>query len=101
PATDTPISNGGGSIVRWRPDGKELFYIAPDGRLIAVPIRRLTDQNLDLGAPAPLFSTYLWGGTLNHMPAYSVSTDGQEFLMNVEPPDTTAISVILNWKAKR
>jgi len=32
------VSIEGGIYPRWRRDGKELFYIAPDNRLMAVPI---------------------------------------------------------------
>ena len=38
PGGQREISRGGGSSPRWRRDGKELFYIAPDGKLMAVPI---------------------------------------------------------------
>src|SRR5262249_25509633 len=33
------ISKGGGTQARWRPDGKELFYVAPDGMLMSVDVR--------------------------------------------------------------
>jgi len=47
------ISTNGGAQVRWRPDGKELFYIALDGRLMAVPIRLTSggSQSVEAGAP--------------------------------------------------
>ena len=97
------ISVNGGSFVRWRRDGKELFYIAPDNRLMAVPIRLAPDRPaIESDAPIPLFVTRL-GGAWQAPPGreYVVSPDGRRFLMNtaLEEP-ISPISVILNWKAK-
>jgi Tol biopolymer transport system component len=49
------ISTHGGAQVRWRRDGRELFYIALDGKLMSVPIRT-GGNTLDVGAPEPLFA---------------------------------------------
>jgi Periplasmic component of the Tol biopolymer transport system len=50
----TRISTNGGAQVRWRHDGRELFYIALDGRLMAVPVRLRSDSRLvDVGTPVP------------------------------------------------
>src|SRR5262249_16234927 len=43
PGASLPVSKNGGAQVRWRRDGKELFYIAPDDRLMAVAIRFAPD----------------------------------------------------------
>jgi hypothetical protein len=52
----------GGSSVQWRPDGKELFYIAPDNRLMAVPVRLAPDRPaVESDAPIPLFATRFGG----------------------------------------
>ena len=89
--------------MRWRRDGKELFYIALDGRLMAVPIRIPSNaQTIETGSPVPLFATRVGGaltGLFNWQ--YDISPDGQRFLMNTiieEAP--SPITVILNWKAK-
>jgi serine/threonine protein kinase/Tol biopolymer transport system component len=97
------ISTNGGAFVRWRRDGKELFYVAPDHRLMAVPIRLGPDRHaLESDAPIPLFATRM-GGAWQAPPGreYVVSPDGKRFLMNtaLEEP-ISPISVILNWKAK-
>jgi eukaryotic-like serine/threonine-protein kinase len=56
------ISTNGGAQVRWRPDGKELFYIALDGRLMAVSIRIAPDsQSIDADPPVALFPTRVGG----------------------------------------
>ena len=99
----TLVSTNGGAQVRWRLDGKELFYIALDGRLMSVPIRLSANtQTMEPGAPVPLFPTHVNGAlTYPFNQQYDVSQDGQRFLMNTiieEAP--TPITVILNWKAK-
>jgi hypothetical protein len=94
------VSADGGAQVRWRRDGKELFYIALDGRLMVVPFR--ASASGDAGVPAPLFMTRL-GGPLpqNSRQQYVVSADGQRFLMNTLVGDVASpITVILNWKAQ-
>lgn len=77
------VSNGGGSQPRWRSDGRELFYVAPDGQLMAVPVRLpSTGQQFGLGTPTPLFVTRIQstvqGGSSYE---YVVAPDGQRFLM--------------------
>jgi len=96
------ISSDGGDQVRWRPDGKELFYIARDGQLVAVPIRPgPNSETLEAGTPARLFATRV-GGWAGGLPGsqYVVSPDGQRFLMNTLTGEvvTSPITVILNWK---
>jgi Tol biopolymer transport system component len=98
------ISTAGGAQVRWRHDGRELFYVALDGRLMAVPIRFAADgQTVDAGTPAPLFVTHV-GGAVSGLDRqqYVVSADGQRFLMSVVPedPNPPPITVILNWKPR-
>ena len=52
------MSTNGGVQVRWRQDGKELFYIALNGRLMAVPVQLSADGGtVGAGAPAALFLT--------------------------------------------
>jgi Tol biopolymer transport system component len=96
-----PISNGGGAQARWRPDGKELFYIALDGRLMAVPIRLDTaGRAFEAGLPVPLFATHM-GGAIQGATAqqYAVSPDGQRFLMStIAETRTPPITVVLNGK---
>jgi Tol biopolymer transport system component len=104
PGGKRPISTNGGAQVRWRRDGEELFYIAMDGRLMAVPIRFAADgQAVDVGTPAPLFATQV-GGAVRGLDRqqYVVSPDGQRFLMSVVPedPNPPPIEVILNWQPR-
>jgi hypothetical protein len=89
----------GGTHVRWRPDGRELFYLAPDERLMAVPIAVGADGQLDAGAPVPLFATR-FGPLYTEFPQYTAVADGR-FLMNVaiEAPAVPPITIVLNWAA--
>jgi hypothetical protein len=89
------VSLSGASQVRWRHDGRELFYAAPDNRLMAVPVRAGSKEGqIDFGAPVPLFSLGLGGVN------YIVSPDGQRFLLNQHVAAPVPIAIILNWKAK-
>jgi Tol biopolymer transport system component len=96
-----PISTNGGAQVRWRRNGRELFYIALDGRLMAVPIRIAPDgKTLDSDPPVPLFATSVGGAVQGRdRQQYVVSADGQRFLMSVLPElSPSPITVILNFK---
>ena len=102
PGTPLRVSTTGGAQVRWRPDGRELFYIALDGRLMAAPIRVSADGGLVVGLPVPLFATHV-GRVLNIGGAqYIASPDGQRFLTNTFVPDAslTPIRLILNWQPR-
>jgi eukaryotic-like serine/threonine-protein kinase len=104
PDVKEQVSTNGGAQVRWRRDGKELYYVGLDGRLMAVPIRLEPEsRTIKADSPIPLFATHI-GGALQgiYRQQYVVSPDGQRFLMNTvtEEPTGTPITVILNWKPK-
>jgi dipeptidyl aminopeptidase/acylaminoacyl peptidase len=89
------VSTAGGSEPRWRRDGKELFYVAADRKLMSVPVKSGTTLQAD--APRALFET-----TLPFAPArqnYSVSPDGQRFLLNTPAGTTSPIIIVENWSA--
>jgi hypothetical protein len=98
------ISTNGGVRPRWRPDGNELFYIAVDDRLMAVPIHKDPQRHtVEAGAPVNLFTTRI-GGALQQglvgVGQYVVAPDGQRFLMSSVADEVTAspITIIMNWK---
>ena len=98
------VSQGGGAQVRWRADGKELFYVAFDNRLMAVPIRiGAEDQPIEVGVPVPLFTTRMGGAVQGpNRQQYMVSSDGRRFLMNTIVDEATSpIVVLLNWRGRR
>jgi Tol biopolymer transport system component len=89
------ISTAGGSLPRWRRDGKELFYLGADNQLMAVPVK--VGEGVEAGVPAALFRID---------PAaqadYDVAADGQRFLINaaVTGAESLPITVVLNWTAE-
>ena len=100
---DVPVSSQGGTEPRWHPNGKELFYLTPDGRLWAVALRFGPDEKIvEPEVPRDLFATTLQSsvGTQARQ-RYAVAPDGQSFLMHSPAGDipTLPITVILNWKA--
>jgi Tol biopolymer transport system component len=99
PGAKTIVSTGGGLQARWRPDGRELFYVAPDGKLMAVGMRMTGDgRTIEPASPVPLFVTRVsstrTGGSRHE---YAVSGDGQRFLMNTFVEQNAApITLVLN-----
>ena len=77
-------------MPRWRRDGGELFYLAPDRRLMAVSVSQ-SDSRLEAGTPRALFM-------LSTTTSYEPSPDGQRFLVTAVMSDASPISIILNWK---
>jgi eukaryotic-like serine/threonine-protein kinase len=99
PGGQWQVSTEGGIWPRWRRDGKELYYIAPDARLTAVPITS-KGGTLEPGTPIPLFQTRIVGaGTDPGLQAeYDVAPDGR-FLINTALADAASpITLIQNWK---
>jgi Tol biopolymer transport system component len=91
------VSRGGGTEPRWLGDGKEIFYIAPSGMLMAVPVN--AESMFATGTPttlfqirgrAPISSTDLF--------TYDVAKDGKRFLVNryVKPEHVAPLTVLLN-----
>jgi len=92
------VSNGGGAHPRWRQDGRELFYYAGDGKLMAAPVR--SGVSFEVGAAVPLFE--FRSGTVHEIFApYAVTADGQRFLINtvVETEPNAPLTVWVNWTA--
>jgi Tol biopolymer transport system component len=97
------VSTGGGGQPRWRRDGKELFYISADSKMMAVEVS--TAPVFKAGARKVLFATpILDGGNTNNVTRYDVTADGNKFLIDSVLPETsgravTPITVVLNWNA--
>jgi Tol biopolymer transport system component len=92
--TKLQVSTLGGSVPRWRRDGKELYYLAPDRMLMVVSVN-LDGNQPRIGVPSPLFQTRV-GRFMNR--SYVVSRDGR-FLVNSQVDDVTVATtrVVLNW----
>jgi len=91
------VSRGGGSEPRWRGDGKEIFYIAPNGMLTAVPVN---GQGIfATGTPAPLFQIHGRAPiSSTDVFTYDVARDGNRFLINryVKPEHVPPLTILLN-----
>jgi serine/threonine protein kinase/Tol biopolymer transport system component len=96
------VSVGGGMQPRWRRDSSELFYLAPDQMLMAVPVTSKGGY-FEAGRATPLFRTRLQpiGSQITGFSAfYDVTPDGQRFLINGPPADPgPPMTVVLNWTA--
>ena len=94
PGEKIRVSSGGARLLQWSPDGKELFYLADDGRLMSLPVK--TSPSLQTGTPVALF-------TVRGKPwqSFAPSSDGKKFLAVV--PETAAdeqpMTVVVNWTA--
>jgi serine/threonine protein kinase len=85
------ISKGGGVSPHWRADGKEMFYVAPDGAMMSVEIDM--KQGFQPGVPKQLFKL------TGEIRFWDVTRDGQKFLIPVPvaAEDSAPYNVILNW----
>jgi Tol biopolymer transport system component len=97
-----PVSTSGGAQPRWRRDGKEIYFLAPDGRLMAAAVRA-DSATFEVDAPRALFQARaVYGGTgLGSRAQYAVSAGGR-FLINeqAEDPRSRSVTILLNWKAR-
>ena len=97
PSTRTRISMNGGASPKWRRDGKELYYLAPDRKLMASSVTN-SDGGLTFAPAVALFE----GPGVNPDNArtqFIPSPDGSRFLFNarVEDPTPVGLTVIVNW----
>jgi dipeptidyl aminopeptidase/acylaminoacyl peptidase len=94
-----PVSVSGGSTPRWRRDGKELFYVAPDGTLMAVPVK--VQSQFSTGSPKALFVVpdlaYSQAGAGRR---YDVFANGNRFLVPEFTDSAAKIRVVRNWFAE-
>lgn len=90
-----PVSTAGGAWVRWRADGRELYYAAPDGTLMAVAIAS-DGRAFTAAPPVALFRAPMAGGPLNRSVAqqYMVAADGQGFLVLAAPAARSPVHLI-------
>ncbi len=98
------VSQGGGAHPRWRRDGKELYYISADSKLMAVDVT--LSPTFKAGIPKALFAAPILGGASDlGTTRYDVSADGQRFLIMAVASEVNAaiqapaITVLLNWEA--
>ncbi|MBZ5583082.1 MAG: protein kinase [Acidobacteriia bacterium] len=100
-AGPTPISNGGGRQPRWRRDGRELFYLAPDNRLVGVEV--FSGSSFKAGVPRALFLVpSVWVVDDGAAWTWDLTRGGQRFLFStISAEDKPApLTVVLNWQAE-
>ena len=100
PGNKKLVSSSGGVQPRWSRDGKELFYVSLDRKLMSVPV--LYKETLAFGVPAVLFETPALRATsygLGTLAQYDISPDGQRFLINTATgtPAGPRLHIVLNW----
>jgi hypothetical protein len=89
------ISIAGGGNGVWRGDGKEIFYLSADGKMMSVAVES-NETFFRPGTPKPLFQTRMIPSFFRE---YDVTRDGKRFLLNVPIADRgeEPITVIINW----
>ena len=87
------VSHGGGTAPRWRGDGREIFYVAPTGKMMAVQVQ--AGEGFQVGTRTPLFQVPANGVVGD------VTPDGKRFLLvtPVGPSASVPFTVVLNWTA--
>jgi Tol biopolymer transport system component len=94
-----PVSTEGGINPRWRADGQELFYVAPDGQLMSVEVHAGREFTMD--RPRALFNTGLsWHTGVTGRNQYDVTANGEKFLL-IQPAtgsDSSVLTVVGSWR---
>ena len=90
------VSRAGGDSPSWRADGRELFFVSSDAQLMAVDVK--LEPTFASGVPHPLFAVPGIRGSLLEAADYSVSKDGQRFLVAAPTAGTSStLTLLLNW----
>ena len=91
-----PVSTNGGYEPRWRADGRELYYLSSDRKLMAVDV----GPGPSFGTPKLLFQTQIRAGVTSLRTHYVPSRDGERFLVNTALDIAPSpITVVVDWPA--
>jgi eukaryotic-like serine/threonine-protein kinase len=103
PATGSKyqVSRSGGTQPMWRGDGRELFFLAPDGTMMAASITTSPGRGVEAGIPQALFASGV--AVFGNRHQYAVTGDGSRFLVNVPQQGSTPtpLTVVVNWQSGR
>jgi serine/threonine protein kinase/WD40 repeat protein len=92
------VSAGGGCYPRWRHDGKELFYLSRDNKIVAAEVRG-DASSFSVGAVNALFETRVYRSAFGS--GFDVAADGQRFIVDYEPGQpNVAITLVENWDSE-
>jgi serine/threonine protein kinase len=99
PGGRVQVSSGGGSQPRWRRDGRELFYLSPDIKMMAADVSA-TAEDFRAGSVRTLFAVSPLGGVPGYL--YDVTADGQRFVVaqDFEHTSTLPLTMVINWPAE-
>ena len=96
------LSTSGGTMPMWRADGRELYYLAPDTNLMAIPMTG-QGERFGAGVPRALFQVRVNSGSASTsvLRNYAVAPAGDRFLVNelVDDVRTSGISILVNWRS--
>jgi Tol biopolymer transport system component len=94
----TLISRDGGTQPRWRRDGKELFYVSLDGKMMAVDVS--SGQAFKASVPKALFQVPIYGDdSAQSFFRWDTMADGQRFLVDTVESSPGPLTMVLNWMA--
>jgi eukaryotic-like serine/threonine-protein kinase len=90
------VSRTGGAEPRWRGDGKEIFFISPDSKLMSAGVNA-SESTLEIGNTQQLFEVRLANPPGYH---YDVTRDGNRFLIDTQKEGSSAaLALVVNWTA--
>ena len=98
PGAKWVVSRGGGVQPRWGRNGKELFYISADSKMMSVEVS--TRAAFQSGAPRPLFQTDIVDTGIRTGPmSWDLAPDGNRFLIiTPNSAEASTLTLILNWR---
>jgi dipeptidyl aminopeptidase/acylaminoacyl peptidase len=102
PTGKLQVSIAGGVTPRWRHDERELYYLAPDRKLMVVDLKEISGS-LQVASIRPLFelfsTMYLTAAGVNQ---YDVTRDGNQFVIDsvIADESTAPLNLVLNWDAE-
>jgi serine/threonine protein kinase len=99
PGARVQVSAGGGTQPRWRKDGRELFYLSPESKMMAAEVIAGA-QDFRAGTVRSLFALNGLGAVPGYL--YDVTSDGQKFLViqDLLHSSTTPLTLVVNWDAE-
>jgi Tol biopolymer transport system component len=91
------VSTAGGGHPRWNKDGKELYYLSLDNKILALPVN--LGATFHAGSPVELFAVHPTSNPFSTV--YDVTADGQRFLVNTVASDegSPPLSLVVHWPA--
>jgi eukaryotic-like serine/threonine-protein kinase len=91
-----PVSINGGMVPVWSRDGKELYFIGADGKLMAVDVKGGPGGSFEAGTPKALFDPHFGGAETDR---FDVSKDGRFLVPAVVEQSGAPITIVVNWAA--